>query len=412
MSYRSMAADDLVISVDGVGRLGFPISGRTAGKLRKVARPAPFGLRDRTRPCTPTPPHTPRPSAPRSAPPPKNTHPRSRHRPARQWPRPRSTAWPASAADRRPPPKVHPSPPGPRSMTSTRQRVRRGIRVSGWHDPYVRVYGATPGQLTSSGGIDGSTRIPPVQPGGSLVERVSWTTFEVRGGERRSFGTPRLVRLARPMCATYSAPPPMDRARRPSPLLVTLAIACSAPPETTRAPVPAGSEGPPRRISRFEFGQLPMEDPFHGDLRGFKPSLLAFSDWVSRRWLVLDGPPIAPRTDIVYTSPQGGRCTQGQVPFRAGLLNVDRLCLEPASTVACASMPVCAVRDMVGPRLVFAKSPEGSYWQVANGDLKCPPPPPGWSTVALFTSSPPTLDGGRGEGFPALASCVDTPHQG
>ncbi len=41
-------ADELKISVAGIGRLSFPITPRTAQKLREVARPSPFGLRERT----------------------------------------------------------------------------------------------------------------------------------------------------------------------------------------------------------------------------------------------------------------------------------------------------------------------------------------------------------------------------
>lgn len=41
-------ADALDIEVAGVGRLSFPITPRTAQKLRRVARPSPFGLREQT----------------------------------------------------------------------------------------------------------------------------------------------------------------------------------------------------------------------------------------------------------------------------------------------------------------------------------------------------------------------------
>ena len=40
--------DGLAIEVTGVGRLRLPIAATTAEKLRKVARPAPFGRRDQT----------------------------------------------------------------------------------------------------------------------------------------------------------------------------------------------------------------------------------------------------------------------------------------------------------------------------------------------------------------------------
>jgi hypothetical protein len=41
-------ADALDIEVAGVGQLSFPITPRTAQKLRGVARPSPFGLREQT----------------------------------------------------------------------------------------------------------------------------------------------------------------------------------------------------------------------------------------------------------------------------------------------------------------------------------------------------------------------------
>ena len=41
-------AKDLAIEVKGVGVLRFPLSAATARKLSSVARPAPFGLRERT----------------------------------------------------------------------------------------------------------------------------------------------------------------------------------------------------------------------------------------------------------------------------------------------------------------------------------------------------------------------------
>jgi predicted 2-oxoglutarate/Fe(II)-dependent dioxygenase YbiX len=41
-------ADALDIEIAGVGRLGFPITPRTVQKLRGVARPSPFGLREQT----------------------------------------------------------------------------------------------------------------------------------------------------------------------------------------------------------------------------------------------------------------------------------------------------------------------------------------------------------------------------
>ncbi len=41
-------ADDLEIEVSGAGKLGYPVTTRTAQRLRAVARPSPFGLRDQT----------------------------------------------------------------------------------------------------------------------------------------------------------------------------------------------------------------------------------------------------------------------------------------------------------------------------------------------------------------------------
>lgn len=41
-------ARDLDIEVKGVGPIDLPISARLAAKLRSVARPSPFGLRDQT----------------------------------------------------------------------------------------------------------------------------------------------------------------------------------------------------------------------------------------------------------------------------------------------------------------------------------------------------------------------------
>ena len=41
-------SDDLHIEVEGVGALRFPVSAAAARKLCAVARPAPFGRRDRT----------------------------------------------------------------------------------------------------------------------------------------------------------------------------------------------------------------------------------------------------------------------------------------------------------------------------------------------------------------------------
>ena len=42
------SADDLEIAITGVGQLTLPITARVAQKLRSVARPSPFGLREQT----------------------------------------------------------------------------------------------------------------------------------------------------------------------------------------------------------------------------------------------------------------------------------------------------------------------------------------------------------------------------
>jgi len=45
---RTAGSEDLRIEVKGVGPIEFPVSARTVSKLRTAARPAPYGLRDRT----------------------------------------------------------------------------------------------------------------------------------------------------------------------------------------------------------------------------------------------------------------------------------------------------------------------------------------------------------------------------
>src|SRR6476646_661859 len=44
----SASATDLEIHVKGVGPLSLPLTSRDIERLRRVARPAPFGLRERT----------------------------------------------------------------------------------------------------------------------------------------------------------------------------------------------------------------------------------------------------------------------------------------------------------------------------------------------------------------------------
>lgn len=46
---RTSPADDLRLEVKGVGRIAWPITSATARRLRAVARPARYGLKDQTR---------------------------------------------------------------------------------------------------------------------------------------------------------------------------------------------------------------------------------------------------------------------------------------------------------------------------------------------------------------------------
>ncbi|MGH9391096.1 MAG: 2OG-Fe(II) oxygenase, partial [Vicinamibacteria bacterium] len=45
---RTAGSEDLRIEVKGIGPIGFPVSAAMARKLRAAARPATYGLRDRT----------------------------------------------------------------------------------------------------------------------------------------------------------------------------------------------------------------------------------------------------------------------------------------------------------------------------------------------------------------------------